>query len=654
MKLTFGQPHLSLRNFPETDLPDLVLLTGVNGSGKTHLLQAIQSGLVQVDEASSPGKDIRSFNWNTLVPNDTGATTNGQLSGQRFAIIQRIEQAKNELLPQLRKISHHLKSVKADSGLWALTAMSKEQILEELKDPAAIGSVTGIVRRVSAGLLSLMRQGQGLRQQEIIQDLAKQKGSPALIDETDMLDLPLGWSEPDLFKQSFGVIFQTYFEKLTENELKEMAVSKGRSVGSPPLSEEEFVGRHGAPPWDFVNEVLRDCRLDFQISQPTDYFSHQFQPELTKTTTGDIVRFGELSSGEQILMSFAFCLYYSTDERQLAGQPKLLLFDEIDAPLHPSMSRTLVETISKSLVEKRGVRVIMTTHSPSTIAVAPEESIYTMSTGVPGLVKTTKRRAIAMLTSEIPTMSIDFEGRRQVFVESGFDVKRYEMLYRHLSGKIDSERSLTFLSSGRPTRGGGEEGAGCDRVKSIVSELNQAGNNQVFGVVDWDGRSKSEGNLLVLAEGSRYAIENCLLDPLLVAAAVAREKPLTKGDVGLLGTERHFDLESMTSERLQDISNIVQNSVLKDLDSEDEPERWKCIDGAGRATMVDRRYLTMQGHRLESRILDVYPMLKRYTATGKLLEYIVEIVLPDVLSCIPSEIVEAMERLLSMEVQESD
>ncbi len=46
MKLTFAQRHLSIAAFPEIELPPLAIIVGINGSGKTHLLQAIDNGSV--------------------------------------------------------------------------------------------------------------------------------------------------------------------------------------------------------------------------------------------------------------------------------------------------------------------------------------------------------------------------------------------------------------------------------------------------------------------------------------------------------------------------------------------------------------------------------------------------------------------------------
>jgi ABC-type glutathione transport system ATPase component len=107
----------------------------------------------------------------------------------------------------------------------------------------------------------------------------------------------------------------------------------------------------------------------------------------------------------------------------LAKHPKLLLLDEIDAPLHPSMARTILDIIIKTLLGVYGIEVLATTHSPSTVALAPEDALYAMREGQPGLTKVTKDEALSILTVGVPTLSISYDGRRQVFVESPIDAQ---------------------------------------------------------------------------------------------------------------------------------------------------------------------------------------------------------------------------------------
>jgi ABC-type cobalamin/Fe3+-siderophores transport system ATPase subunit len=81
MRLTLHQVYKSIKTLPAIELPDFVVLTGVNGAGKTHLLEAIANGSIQIDDVAVDGnnRQIRRFDWSNLIPNDTGAVVPYQL-----------------------------------------------------------------------------------------------------------------------------------------------------------------------------------------------------------------------------------------------------------------------------------------------------------------------------------------------------------------------------------------------------------------------------------------------------------------------------------------------------------------------------------------------------------------------------------------------
>jgi len=91
MQLRFTSPHLSITDFPTIDLSEFSLITGVNGSGKTHLLQAIANGNIVADIAPNSNEDARYFDWNTLMPADTGTFDGHDLLQQRSNIFTRFD-----------------------------------------------------------------------------------------------------------------------------------------------------------------------------------------------------------------------------------------------------------------------------------------------------------------------------------------------------------------------------------------------------------------------------------------------------------------------------------------------------------------------------------------------------------------------------------
>jgi hypothetical protein len=344
-------------------------------------------------------------------------------------------------------------------------------------------------------------------------------------------------------------------------------------------------------------------------------------------------------------MSFAFCIYNAKGFLNDSTQPKVLLFDEVDATLHPSMSKQLMKVIINTLVSELGIHVIMATHSPSTVAVAPEESVYLMNSGDLGLEKVSKRQAISSLTAEVPTLAISFDGRRQVFVESHLDAERYDRLYRTLSKTLNSERSLIFMGVGRIKSDGREDSGGCDKVRAIVTSLRDGGNDTVYGLLDWDTKNRPEERLHILGEGKRYAIENLLLDPLLLMSLLIRENRGLHQKLGLKSEVAHSQLVNLDNKVLQEVVDKIQQLVVsEDVDLENSID---VTYYGGIQLSISKSYLHMQGHELEGMVMAVFPELGRFNNNGKLLKAIIDHVMFELPDFIPLEIIDCFESLLN-------
>ena len=173
------------------------------------------------------------------------------------------------------------------------------------------------------------------------------------------------------------------------------------------------------PPWETLHDILADIRdaagddgpFNFDFSDPDDYELHMsnyeqfsFKAEMTNRTTGTQYELSELSSGESVLMALCLASFNQYLGRRL---PKLLLLDELDAVLHPSMVTALVRTL-KTLFVPQGTKVLMTSHSPMTVAALDETDIFrVVRTG--GNVKvspTTKSEAISELSEGLATVDV--------------------------------------------------------------------------------------------------------------------------------------------------------------------------------------------------------------------------------------------------------
>ena len=175
--------------------------------------------------------------------------------------------------------------------------------------------------------------------------------------------------------------------------------------------------QENTPPWETLREVLDAMResaggedvFNFEFTDPEDkrinYADHQqfsFETALTNRTTGDSYDIQQLSSGEGILMALCMVWFNQAMGRR---RPRVLLLDELDAMLHPSMVGALVSCL-KDLFVKHGTKVVMATHCPATVAVLEDGEIYrvTREAGTVLVRPVTRSEAVEDLSDGIATL----------------------------------------------------------------------------------------------------------------------------------------------------------------------------------------------------------------------------------------------------------
>lgn len=574
--LKFQSGYKSITALDDIELPDFTVITGLNGSGKSQLLEAILQNNAGV-QALSEDRELANRKHVThvsLAPNNSGAIDPTHLRKSVQNIINQFNQYKQR---------------KQKNG--------NIQLNQIIRDPKQIQ------------LLNIIAEDS----QKQLDDLSDQ-------DFYEHYPIDDGLTINDVFQQNFSILFKRYHTKFEDNLVSEFRYTK-YNEGSF-LERDEFIQKYGPPPWDLVNRVLEESRVNYLVNNPVG--SHRdvsFALKLTNKTSGAEINFSDLSSGEKVLVSLALSLYNLSVQVEF---PEILLMDEPDAPLHPSMTKHFIKVLRKVFVEEKGVKVILTTHSPSTIALSPEESIYVMGTEEPRLAKTSKDQALSILTSGVPALSVNYENRKQVFVESKYDQFFYELINRKLSSISPSEVSLNFLCAKK------DGSSGCEEVKEIVSKLSEFGNTNIFGIIDWDGKNRTSYKIKVLGEKNRYSIENYLLDPLVFPAYLIREKFVDKEYFGLTCTESFYDIKNFTEGRLQNIIDtfVAEISELKPKEASDETE--ECLLENELAVNMPSWYLMFQGHDLEGFLKGKYKQLQRFRREGDLKKEIIQKLYDDI------------------------
>lgn len=658
-QLTFESIYKSITNFEFCKLPGLVVLTGINGSGKTHLLSAIKGGNIRSSLANDYTNDIRLFDSTNIVPADTGAFDPHQHQAQRSNYFQSIRNHRDGVFPALRNIAISLGvPAKYCSSLEKLEAVNKkvfelalnDEVLAEERWKAFQVTVKQHADNVLANFLG--QNGDEEWRKKMRKIGVDNPGAYLYSSLDEFYRHPaLLWNDVDPFQQAFGQVFVTYRKLLHDNQIYR-AFPPGSGAKEKYLTPEEFEAEYSTPPWEFVNRILEESKLDFRVDSPHLHEMSSYEPKLTKLSSNVEMRFQDLSSGEKVLMSFALCLYNTKEKRQEKNFPKLLLLDEIDAPLHPSMAASLLATIKNVLVDERRVAVIMTTHSPSTVALAPEDSIFVMDPKGPRIVKTSKGAALSILTAGVPTLSVSFDGRRQVFVESFRDAKVYDSLYQKYKGTLNTERSLAFVEVGRVNVNGIEQNAGCTQVLRLVHDLAQGGNHSVLGLVDWDGNRQIKGRVHVLSPGIRNGLESLLYDPLILLALLVRENCAFMVEKGLFpDNETYISLGSWNEDLWQRHVDALQHYIFGA-----QPKAVGIIEVeylSGVCLKVRQDYLHFDDHRLENKLIETFGFIKPRQKGGGLMQYVIDNILKDHHGFVPKDLLLTFEALLADEVHQT-
>jgi ABC-type cobalamin/Fe3+-siderophores transport system ATPase subunit len=651
MRLIFQHRFKSVVPFDTIDIPDFMILTGVNGAGKSHLLEAIENGAVSV-EGVPPNqpqglRPIRRFDSNTLVPQDTGPFSAAQISQEQSSFWTEISQHRDQ---QINPFKETLRQF----GLPSLESMNVKELLTLRPfDITALGvpldraqqiheTIESAATNANQYITSMFVRNDPQNRSRLMSSISGAARIPvfAMEQEDFFREYPKLWQPVDLFQQSFARLFSAYQRHWAQNKLKTVANAEGEKV--PFLTEAQFVEKHGVAPWIFLNEILGVAELDFRINEPYKWDDRPYEPILTDVNRNVRVKFNDLSSGERILMSFALCLYHANDPGSAADFPQLILFDEIDAPLHPSMTRSLLRTIEHALVNEHKIKVILTTHSPSTVALAPNSSIFVMhKQGQNRLKATSKDAALGILTSGVPTLSVNFENRRQVFVESKYDVQYYSALYGLSKPLLEPEISLSFIASAPGGNGN------CGQVKTLVDQLTIGGNRTVVGAIDWDTKNVSTPTVIVLGENERYSVENFLLDPVLLGLLLLRERMQSAELLGLSNETRYTDANKLSVGQLQAVADAVVSKIAKPKEFSN-PEFDVLVEFKytnGHYVKVPRWFSLIQGHALEERMKEAFPPLLRYRNEPDLKLAVIERVLEDFPKFLPNAFIILFKRI---------
>lgn len=584
----------------DTELPKFTVLTGLNGSGKTHLLEAIsKSANSNVNKGGNRLTNILYIPFNGLNPNISERCDPKIITDFVKKFYQYYKQALQYLQNNERTNPRFGQQVTSNNIIQRISNSDSQHINAAQK---LIPKITIPYEQVDENYI------------------------------TNIFDVSV-MSNDSFFTGQFALVFKHYHKLYEENKINRYYRDvEGQTEGLPQIyTDDEFKNKYGLPPWEFVNEILESISVPYRVNSPMGTrFDASFDFKLESIVGVYNISPQDLSTGEKVLMSLALAIYNTNG---IFNKPQLLLIDEPDAPLHPSMSKKMVEVLRNKIVENANIPVIITSHSPTTIICCDGAAVYKMERGNSIPIKTSIQEAIEMLSSDIPFLKISTERRRQVFVESKYDVTYYELITNILNGIEPIKCNPIYI----PART--SNGSNCTDVINVVNNLYNNGNEQVYGIIDWDTNNTSTDRIIVLGDNERYNIENYILDPLLMGLFFLREAKIAPQDMGLT----HNSYSQLQDISLEDCKKIIEFVLIKlDLNSGNN-ETYFTFNGY--ELEVSRDFNIFQGHNLETLYKSKFHFLNSYQREDALKVDVIKKVINDLPKLAPKKLYETIQSI---------
>lgn len=529
IRLRFKRVHRSIKSLPNADLPSFTILTGINGSGKTHLLEAIEQGAVEI-EGTPHGALIRRFDWTTFAPQLDEAASPANLRQQRESVLQNIFNNLEGLRAQLPAyfsnngiqgdplLGDTSKLVTAPEAEIAETLQHCAQGQQPIREPRNNELARSFALHRDNLERNFLQQMQPYGDfGRAVKERSASLGKPLLaLSRSEMREsLPLTWTGSEVLQLQIATWFTVWHTAWQYNRMNRFFREHEKDESAEYLADDKFRELYGPEPWELTNEVLKQAGVRYRFNYPVSgaqSIEQTFELRLVDPDDNTEIQVRDISSGEKVLLAIILLLFQTRGVMGLARMPHVLLLDEVDAPLHPSFTKLLLEIIETQLVEKCGLQVILTTHAPSTVALAPAGCVFELTRMPRALREVSPSQATQILSSGFVSItSTDVI----VVTESSDDVDYYQPVHTSLTsaGLVTDHPPLKFVAASKGKKG--QTGGGREQVQNWAPKLAALGLERFRGLIDRDASNSEDSVIKVI---SRHSVENYIYDPLTIAA----------------------------------------------------------------------------------------------------------------------------------------
>ncbi|XAP76779.1 AAA family ATPase [Citromicrobium bathyomarinum] len=376
-------------------LPKLTVLIGRNGSGKTRLLKRLDrhpgaespGWLIEGDDPSDAAarRQISTTYFQSReggappsnAPESVDELNQARVRDDRAVVVENFKRRRAELAPIV--LAEIVRNISSDKGQHLdpnLISAPIEEIISSVQDLAVnADEAHEIARRLLTGMEPQLSNAlMGAHWQFPIGNYQRATGK---VSPRELTDEDFNLYENIASFAAFNVNLAQWSARWrAEKHENHYRLTFAEYENAPPaLTEAQFEERYGRPPWVVANEGLAAFGFPYRFRTPPGDPRIPYRASL-ENEAGEELSTASLSSGELVLLRFAMSLLDFDDRKVAVSFPDLVLLDEVDSSLDPENLQVWLAAIEKSVVGDMGTHVVLSTHSPITVALAPEDSLF--------------------------------------------------------------------------------------------------------------------------------------------------------------------------------------------------------------------------------------------------------------------------------------
>lgn len=348
--------------FTWNNIPPFSIITGVNGAGKTQLLEILKgtdtNGMPL--NVSTEITDENSMFTTLVLPSPQTRTNN--IAG----LLSYFQNTPNRL-GNLAQWNNNIKGWETHISTWIEPRLKQDIPTEEKYQLTS--ERTGLLENIRS-YKQMIRDNTIFAYEEELDAISKKLSVPVEnLTETDIRR----YANP--YFNDFSDIED--LERYIKQEHEEFKENLAIAVGKDDFEKVKVLAAQEKP-YQSINRLFKKYGFNyFEMLDPFPELKERNGEIRFEGKHGEIIDYNALSSGEQMIVKF---IALSLGRNISGHRINTLVLDEPDAHLHPTMSKMMVDILNElSQPNELGggsIRIIITTHSPSTVAFAPEGSLF--------------------------------------------------------------------------------------------------------------------------------------------------------------------------------------------------------------------------------------------------------------------------------------